>query len=236
MLLEVEAIHVGYGQRMVIHGIDLKVEAGEIVSLVGANGAGKSTILRSIIGLNSPARGAIRLEGKPIHTLDTAEIVARGIALSPEGRRVFPYMTVQDNLLLGGYLRGDVAAKKRMMDMIFATFPRLRERRTQNAGLMSGGEQQMLAIGRALMSLPKLLLLDEPSLGLAPLMVKEIGRIVREINRETGLSIILVEQNAKMALQLCRSGHVLESGQISISGTGAELLASPYVRNAYLGV
>ena len=236
MLLELEAVHVGYGQRMVVHGVDLKVGAGEIVSLVGANGAGKSTILRAIIGLTSPARGAVRLEGQPIHALDTAEIVARGIALSPEGRRVFPHMTVQDNLLLGGYLRDDAAAKKRMMDMIFATFPRLRERRTQNAGLMSGGEQQMLAIGRALMSLPKLLLLDEPSLGLAPLMVKEIGRIVREINRETGLSIILVEQNAKMALQLCRFAHVLESGQIAVSGTGAELLASPYVRNAYLGV
>ena len=236
MLLELEAIHVGYGQRMVVHGVDLKVGVGEIVSLVGANGAGKSTILRSIIGLNPLARGVIRLDGQPIHGLDTAEIVGRGIALSPEGRRVFPHMTVQENLLLGGYLRNDVAAKKRTMDLIFDTFPRLRERRAQNAGLMSGGEQQMLAIGRALMSLPKLLLLDEPSLGLAPLMIKEIGRIVREINCATGVSIILVEQNAKMALQLCRSGHVLESGQIAISGTGAELLASPYVRNAYLGV
>jgi branched-chain amino acid transport system ATP-binding protein len=236
MLLELAGVHVGYGPRTVVHGVDLAVEQGEIVSLVGANGAGKTTILRSIIGLNPPARGTVTFDGRPVHRLDTAEIVALGIALSPEGRRVFPHMSVQDNLFLGGYLRPDKAAKARTLDLIFETFPRLRERRTQNAGLMSGGEQQMLAIGRALMAQPKLLLLDEPSLGLAPLMVKEIARIVRKINGETGLSIILVEQNARMALRLCHRGHVLESGKVAVSGTGAELLASEYVRSAYLGV
>lgn len=236
MLLELRDVQVGYGQRNVIHGVNLSIAEGEIVSLVGANGAGKTSILRSIIGLTPPRAGTISLDGKPIGGLDSAEIVARGIALSPEGRRVFPHMTVHENLLLGGYLQKDRKATGRTLDHIFTTFPRLKERKNQYAGVMSGGEQQMLAIGRALMAQPRLLLLDEPSLGLAPLMVKEIGRIVREINAETGLSIILVEQNAHMALKLCHHGHVLENGQVTVSGTGRELLASDYVRNAYLGV
>ena len=236
MLLELKDVHAGYGQRNVVRGVDIVVGEGEIVALVGANGAGKTTTLRCIMGLNPPNTGAINFSGARIDELDTSEIVSRGIALSPEGRRVFPHMSVEENLLLGGYLQTDQSVKRRTLDLIFTTFPRLRERRTQTAGLMSGGEQQMLAIGRALMAQPKLLLLDEPSLGLAPLMVKEIARIVRQINSESGLSIILVEQNAQLALRLCNRGYVLESGKVAVSGTGSELLASGYVRNAYLGV
>ncbi len=235
-MLELRNVHLAYGGQEALHGVTLSVREGSIVSLVGANGAGKTSTLRAIIGLNPTSAGDITFQGERINGRDAPSIVARGVALSPEGRRLFPQMSVYENLLCGSYLQRNAAEIARTVDRIYGYFPRLAERRTQQAGSLSGGEQQMVAIGRALMARPKLLLLDEPSLGLAPLMVREIGRIVVEISSAEGLSVVLVEQNANMALRLCHYAYVLEHGRVALEGEGKELLRSDYVRKAYLGV
>jgi branched-chain amino acid transport system ATP-binding protein len=234
--LQIRDIHVKYGHRVAISGISVEIAPAQIVSLVGSNGAGKTSTLRAIMGLQSPSQGEISFGGERIDRMAPPDIVARGIALSPEGRRVFPRMTVHDNLLVGGYLQPQGSALHGAVDRMFGIFPRLRERRDQMAGLLSGGEQQMLAIARALMAAPKVLLLDEPSLGLAPIMVQEIGRLIERIRNEQGLSIVLVEQNANLALRLCDFAYVLENGRVALSGPGAELAKSEYVQRAYLGV
>jgi branched-chain amino acid transport system ATP-binding protein len=234
--LHVRDIHVEYGRRVAVSGVSLDVAPAQIVSLVGSNGAGKTSTLRAIMGLNSPSKGEIVFGDTRIDKMSSHEIVARGIALSPEGRRVFPRMTVHDNLLIGGYLRPQGEQLRNSVERMFGYFPKLRQRRNQMAGSLSGGEQQMLAIARALMAGPKVLLLDEPSLGLAPIMVQEIGRLIETINEEQGLSIVLVEQNASLALRLCHYAYVLENGRISLSGPGAELVKSDYVQRAYLGI
>ena len=234
--LRIRDIHVDYGSRVAISGISLDIPPARIVSLVGSNGAGKTSTLRAIMGLRPPSKGEITLGDVRIDRMTPPDIVAQGIALSPEGRRVFPRMSVHDNLLVGGYLQPQGSALHAAVERMFAFFPKLKQRRNQMAGLMSGGEQQMLAIARALMAAPKVLLLDEPSLGLAPIMVQEIGRLIEEINREQGLSIVLVEQNANLALKLCHDAYVLENGRIALSGPGAELAKSEYVQRAYLGV
>ncbi|MBU3262195.1 ABC transporter ATP-binding protein [Roseovarius sp. PS-C2] len=233
--LTVENINVYYGVRAALRDVSLEVGDAEIVALIGSNGAGKATTLRAIMGLTPPKSGRITFGSRQISGLAPPSVVGLGITLSPEGRRVFPQMSVEENLQLGAYLKSDKDEISRTMERVYGYFPRLLERRTQAAGSMSGGEQQMLAIGRALMARPKLLLLDEPSLGLAPIRVQEIGKIIEEINREEGISIILVEQNANMALRLCQRAYVIESGAITLSGTGAELAASEHVRRAYLG-
>jgi branched-chain amino acid transport system ATP-binding protein len=235
-MLEVRGIRVTYGDVTALRDVSLEVAAGSIVSLIGSNGAGKTTTLKAIIGLKPIAAGEILLDGRRIDELSAPERVACGIALSPEGRRVFPLMSVFDNLTIGAYLRRDRVDRQRTLDWIYQYFPRLMERRNQAAGSLSGGEQQMLAIGRALMAKPRILLLDEPSLGLAPIIVEEIARIITEINRDTRVSIVLVEQNAKLALSLCNKAFVLETGSVALSGDGKDLLASDYVRRAYLGI
>jgi branched-chain amino acid transport system ATP-binding protein len=234
-MLKVIDAELAYGGRRALHGVTLQVGAGRIVSLIGANGAGKSSTLKAIMALQALAAGEIWFEGERIDRLSVPEVVGRGIALSPEGRRVFPRMSVQENLMIGGYLCKYGKLRRSMVDEIFGYFPRLAERRHQHAGLLSGGEQQMLAMGRALMTRPKLLMLDEPSLGLAPLMVQEIGRIVRQLNTQQGLTIVLVEQNASLALKVCDEAYVMESGRIALHGTGEQLAKSDYVRRAYLG-
>jgi branched-chain amino acid transport system ATP-binding protein len=235
-LLCLDAIHVAYGFRKALHGVSLSVGKGEIVALVGGNGAGKSTTLRAIMGLTRPVAGSISLNGERIDGLSPPEIVSRRIALSPEGRRVFPQMSVQENLSMGSYLQSERRGNRQRLERVFEYFPRLRERVSQTAGSLSGGEQQMLAIGRALMAHPMLLLLDEPSLGLAPVRVQEIASVITEINRKEAMSIVLVEQNANLALALCHRAYVIENGLIALSGTGSELARSNYVRNAYLGI
>jgi branched-chain amino acid transport system ATP-binding protein len=227
-------LKVSYGAGPVLKGISLDVEAGTIVTLIGANGAGKSTTLRAISGLIGLAGGEIYFEGKPIHGLSPQDIVRAGIAHVPEGRRVFPYMTVLENLKMGAFRRKDKKAIKEDLEKIFSHFSVLRDRKNQMAGSLSGGEQQMLAIGRALMTQPKLLLLDEPSMGLAPIMVKELSRIIVEINQRQ-VGIIIVEQNAQMALRLAHQGYVLETGSIVFKGRAADLLNDEQVRKAYLG-
>jgi len=234
--LRIRDLHVDYGSRVAISGISLDIPPARIVSLVGSNGAGKTSTLRAIMGLRPPSKGEIVFDDVRIDRMTPPDIVARGIALSPEGRRVFPRMSVHDNLLVGGYLQPQGSALHEAVERMFAFFPKLKQRRNQMAGLMSGGEQQMLAIARALMAAPRVLLLDEPSLGLAPIMVQEIGRLIEQINREQGLSIVLVEQNANLALKLCHDAYVLENGRIALSGPGAELAKSEYVQRAYLGV
>lgn len=235
-ILELRDVAVSYGSVAAVHGASLAVPDRGILAIVGANGAGKSSTLKAIIGLAKPHAGEIRFEGDRIDGLSPPDIVARGIALSPEGRRVFPRMSVMENLTLGRYLQRDGTAAARRLDLIFHHFPRLRERRRQAAGSLSGGEQQMLAIGRALMAQPRLLLLDEPSLGLAPIMVQEVARVIVDINRSEGIAVALVEQNARLALKLCNEAVVLESGEVTLTGSGHELLESEYVRRAYLGV
>ncbi|SEM25855.1 ABC transporter ATP-binding protein [Bradyrhizobium sp. OK095] len=235
-MLEVRGISVSYGALTAIRNLSLSVADGAIVSLIGSNGAGKTTTMKAIIGLKPVSSGEIHFDGKRIDGASAPQRVARGIALSPEGRRVFPQMSVLDNLLVGGYAQRDKAHQKKTLDQIYGYFPRLVERRSQMAGSLSGGEQQMVAIGRALMAKPRLLLLDEPSLGLAPIIVEEIARIIVEINRDIGMSIVLVEQNAKLALNLCNEAFVLETGAVALSGKGKDLLASDYVRRAYLGI
>jgi branched-chain amino acid transport system ATP-binding protein len=234
--LSVRDIHVEYGARVALSGVSLAVEAGQIVALVGSNGAGKTSTLRAIMGLRPPSRGEIVIDGTRTDQLAPPSIVARGVALSPEGRRVFPRMTVHDNLLIGGFLQRDSRVLNANVERMFAHFPKLRQRRSQLAGSLSGGEQQMLAIARALMAQPKMLLLDEPSLGLAPIMVQEIAKLIVDINEDQGLSIVLVEQNANLALRLCHHAYVLENGRVALSGSGKELARSDYVQRAYLGV
>lgn len=233
-MLKIEDINVYYGAIHALKGISVEVNQGEIVTLIGANGAGKSTTLRTISGLLKPRTGKISFEGQDIAGTAVQDIVKLGISQVPEGRRVFANMTVLENLELGAYLRSDNKEIKVDMDMVFARFPRLAERRSQLSGTLSGGEQQMLAMGRALMSRPRILLLDEPSMGLAPLLVKEIFSIVKDINK-TGTTILLVEQNAHMALSIANRAYVLETGRIILSGDAGELAASEEIRKAYLG-
>lgn len=233
-MLVVENLVTHYGPVEALKGISLRVEQGEIVTLIGANGAGKSTTLRTISGLVRPTRGSITFEGQNLTAMAPERIVALGIAHVPEGRRVFPLMTVMENLELGAFTRTDPKAVREDMDRVFALFPRLAERRTQTAGTMSGGEQQMLAIGRALMARPRLLLLDEPSMGLAPLIVESIFDIIRQINEE-GTTVLLVEQNANMALSVAHRGYVLETGRIVLSDDADRLRENDDVRKAYLG-
>ena len=223
-----------YGGINAVKGIDFTVDTGEMVTLIGANGAGKTTTLRALTGLARPAAGRVRYNGADITALASHQLVRRGIALVPEGRGIFPRMTVAENLALGAYSRSDVSAIDADRDRIFQLFARLAERRGQAAGTLSGGEQQMLAIGRAMMSRPRLLLLDEPSMGLAPLMVHKIFETIREI-AAGGVTILLVEQNAKLALETCDRGYVMESGEISLHDSAAALLANAQVRRAYLG-
>ncbi len=233
-MLQIQDVHTYYGSIHALKGISLDVHEGEIVTLLGANGAGKSTTLRSINGLNHPRQGHIRFEGRDITAVAAHEIVQRGIAQSPEGRRLFPRMTVTENLEMGAFQRKDRHEIKGDMDHVFELFPRLQERRGQKAGTLSGGEQQMCAIGRALMARPKLLLLDEPSLGLAPIFVERIFDIIKQIN-EQGTSILLVEQNALMALDHAHRGYVLETGRIVLADTAAALKTNDQVRKTYLG-
>lgn len=233
-MLVIDNIVTHYGPVEALKGVSLEVRQGEIVTLIGANGAGKSTTLRTISGLVRPTAGSIKFEGRELTTMPPERIVAMGIAHVPEGRRVFPMMTVTENLELGAFTRKDAQGIKQDMDRVFALFPRLAERRSQLAGTMSGGEQQMLAIGRALMARPKLLLLDEPSMGLAPLIVEDIFRIIQNVNEE-GTTVLLVEQNANLALSVADKGYVLETGRIVLSDTAANLLENEAVREAYLG-
>ncbi|HEY3962323.1 MAG TPA: ABC transporter ATP-binding protein [Gaiellaceae bacterium] len=233
-MLELNDVHTYYGTIQALKGISLTVNEGEVVTLLGANGAGKSTTLRSINGLNRPRQGSIRFEGRDITTTPAHEIVKRGIAQSPEGRRLFPRMTVTENLEMGAFQRKDRDGIKEDMARVFELFPRLQERRAQKAGTMSGGEQQMCAIGRALMARPKLLLLDEPSLGLAPIFVERIFEIIKQIN-DQGTSILLVEQNALMALDAADRGYVLETGSIVLADSAAALRTNEQVRKTYLG-
>ncbi len=235
MLLQVNDIHVHYGHVAALKGVSFAVEEADFVTLIGSNGAGKSTILRAISGLDNPSAGAITFNGERIERLSADKILKKGIAHAPEGRRVFKDLTVTENLLLGAFTRDDEEGIQKDLEKVFNHFPRLRERKNQSARTMSGGEQQMIAIGRALMSRPKLFLLDEPSLGLAPVIVQEIARILTEINRQ-GVSIILVEQNAELALELARRGYVLETGNISLEGRAAELMDNEHIRKAYLGI
>jgi branched-chain amino acid transport system ATP-binding protein len=234
-LLELQDISVHYGRIQALNGVSINVEAGEIVSLIGANGAGKTTTMRAISGIRPLSSGKIVFDGEDITKLRADLRVVRGISQSPEGRGVFPGMTVMENLDMGAYARKDRKNLKADLDRVFSLFPRLAERRTQFGGTMSGGEQQMLAIGRALMANPRVLLLDEPSLGLAPQIIQQIFRIITEIN-EQGTTVLLVEQNAQQALSRAHRAYVLETGQISRSGTGREMLADPSVKEAYLGV
>jgi branched-chain amino acid transport system ATP-binding protein len=235
VILQLEGVHTYYGTIHALKGVDLDVRAGEIVTLIGANGAGKSTTLRSINGLNHPREGVIRFEGREI-TYDPAHsIVKRGISQSPEGRKLFPRMTVRENLEMGAFQRRDRGNLRDDVDRVYSLFPRLAERRNQKAGTLSGGEQQMCAIGRALMARPKLLLLDEPSMGLAPILVEKIFEIVKEIN-EQGTPILLVEQNALMALDLADRGYVLETGRIALADKADALKENEDVRKTYLGI
>ena len=233
-MLKVERLSAHYGGIHALQGIDLTVPDGKIVSLIGANGAGKSTTLRAIVGLVRTSGGAVSWNGEPLTGRLTKDIVMRGVCLVPEGRRVFPNLTVDENLALGAYSRRDRAAIAADRDRVLGFFPRLAERARQKAGTLSGGEQQMLAVGRALMTRPKLLMMDEPSLGLAPLIVKSIFAIVRAINAE-GVTVLLVEQNAKAALEIADHAYVLETGRITLQGPGKALLADDRVRRAYLG-
>jgi branched-chain amino acid transport system ATP-binding protein len=233
-MLEVADLDVYYGAIHALQGVTLTVRAGEIVTLIGSNGAGKSTTLRAISALVAPRAGLIRFEGQDVTRMRPHEVVAAGIGHAPEGRRVFANLTVRENLDLGAYTRRDREGVRRDMEEVLELFPRLKERFGQQAGTLSGGEQQMLAIGRALMARPRLLLLDEPSLGLAPFLVTEIFRILREVNRR-GTTVLLVEQNAHMALETAQRGYVLETGRVVLADEGRALLANPQVRKAYLG-
>lgn len=234
MKLEIRDLCVSYGGIRALKGVSLSVDEGQIVTLIGANGAGKSTTLRAISGLQKVQSGSILYGGEDLTGLPAKEIVQRGIIHVPEGRRVFPDMTVAENLKIGAFLRTDKAAIAQDLDYVYSLFPRLKERSWQLAGTLSGGEQQMLAVGRALMSRPKVLMMDEPSLGLAPLIVKDIFSIIRRVNQD-GITVLLIEQNANAALRIADYGYVLETGTIALSGTGEELLKNESVREAYLG-
>jgi branched-chain amino acid transport system ATP-binding protein len=234
MLLDVQNLNVYYGAIHALQGISFNVEEGEIVSLIGANGAGKSTTLKTISGLLHPRTGSVALNGEHLTNYQAQDIVRKGIIHVPEGRKIFAPLTVLENLEMGAFTHNDPVVIQQTMERVFKSFPRLKERLGQLGGTLSGGEQQMLAIGRGMMARPKLLLLDEPSMGLAPILVEEIFAIIREIN-SLGVSILLVEQNALMALSIAHRGYVLETGRIVLSGTGQELLHNPQVENAYLG-
>ena len=234
-LLELQDVEVAYGDLPALRGVSLGVEEGETLSVVGANGAGKTTMLRAISGLLRPRAGRILLDGARLDRMPSHVIVARGVVQVPEGRKIFPGLTVKENLELGSYVAAARAHRPQSLVRVLGLFPRLAERQRQAAGTMSGGEQQMLAIGRALMARPRILMLDEPSLGLAPIIVQEIFRIIAEINR-LGTTVLLVEQNTRQALSLSRRGYVLENGRIALEGSGAELLGNEHVRRAYLGM
>ena len=231
-MLKIEDLKVNYGGINAVKGVSFEVPEGSVVSLIGANGAGKSTILRTIAGLVKPVSGKVSFNGEVITGIDTSDIIAKGITLVPEGRRVFPDMTVLDNIKIGAYLRHDGLEED--IEHMYSLFPRLKERKWQLAGTLSGGEQQMLALARALMSKPKLLMMDEPSLGLAPLIVKGIFEIIKEINK-SGVTVLLIEQNANMALKASDYAYVLETGKLSMEGSGEELLSNEAIREAYLG-
>lgn len=233
-MLEIKSLSVHYGGIHAVQGIDLSVPEGKIVTLIGANGAGKSTTLRSIVGLVKPTSGKVLLRDTVISGKATQEIVQMGLVLVPEGRRIFSNLTVEENLMLGAYARSDREGVLKDLDHVYDLFPRLKERRTQKGGTLSGGEQQMLSVGRGLMSRPKLLMMDEPSLGLAPLIVKMIFEIIKQINTD-GTTVLLVEQNAKAALEVADYGYVLETGRITLQGKGRDLLMDDRVRKAYLG-
>ena len=233
-MLRIEDLRAGYGELEILHGIDLEVREGEVVALIGANGAGKTTTLKTISGVVRASTGSITFEGQGIHNWQPRQIVSEGLIQVPEGRKLFPELSVRDNLFLGSYRRGRSEADD-TVDEVFELFPLLRERSDQTAGTLSGGEQQMLAIGRALMGKPRLLMLDEPSLGLAPMLVADIFEVVRDLRRR-GLTVMLVEQNAVHALQLSDRGYVLENGSVVLEGTGEELLGDDRVRSAYFGL
>ncbi|WP_338026013.1 ABC transporter ATP-binding protein [Abyssisolibacter fermentans] len=232
-MLKLTDLHVSYGSIKAVKGIDIEINEGEIVSLIGSNGAGKTTTMRTVCGLIKPVHGKIEFDGKDITKTGTSDIVKMGISMSPEGRQVFPKMSVKDNLVMGGFIKTSSEIDE-MIEKVFNLFPRLKERINQQAGTLSGGEQQMLAIGRAMMSKPKLLLLDEPSLGLAPIIVQDIFNLIQEINK-MGTTIMLVEQNARMALMIADRGYVLETGKITLSDNANTLLNSDEVRKVYLG-
>jgi branched-chain amino acid transport system ATP-binding protein len=234
-VLVVEGLEVAYGRVQVLWGVSFEVRSGEIVALVGANGAGKTTTIRTLSGLQKPKAGAILLDGRRLDQATPAGIVDLGLVQVPEGRKLFPEMTVRENLLLGGYAPRARAERPRRLDDVLGIFPILRDRQSQIAGTLSGGEQQMVAIGRGLMAGPKILILDEPSLGLAPIMVEEMFRVIQTINAR-GVTVLLVEQNTEHALELAHRGYVLESGRVVLEGTGRSLLANPRVREAYLGL
>jgi len=233
-LLAVHQLSVAYGGIQAVRELSLEVAPGEMVCLIGANGAGKTTTLKALSGLLAPHGGSVHFDGQSITRLPAHEIARRGLALVPEGRGVFPRMSVAENLMMGAYARNDRAAIARDLDQVYALLPRLTERRAQLAGLLSGGEQQMLALGRAMLARPRLLLLDEPSMGLAPLMVQAVFDIIRRIAAD-GVAVLLIEQNAHLALKTCARGYVLENGVVTLSGAAAELAANPAVRQAYLG-
>ncbi|MFO7495802.1 MAG: ABC transporter ATP-binding protein [Desulfobacterales bacterium] len=235
-MLKLAGVKTFYGNIQALKGIDLEISQGEIITLIGANGAGKSTTLMSICGIVPPRAGSITFEGRPIHDMKPNDIVRLGICQVPEGRRIFPFLTVLENLDMGSFLRRDKADMKRDLDYVLTLFPILAERRSQAGGTLSGGEQQMLAISRALMARPRLLLLDEPSLGLAPLVVRQIFEIIRKINQEQKTTIFLVEQNANLALKVAHRGYVMENGRITLADLTANLLANEAVRKAYLGI
>ena len=233
-LLSLKNVHVGYGGIKAVKGIDLEVNAGELVTLIGANGAGKTTTLKAIVGLLRPTQGTIEYDGLSILEHPSHRIASKGLVLVPEGRGVFPSLTIEENLRMGAYIRNDHHAIAADIEHKFQLFPRLKERAKQTAGTLSGGEQQMLAISRALMARPKLLLLDEPSMGLAPIMVQKIFEVVRDVSK-SGMTILLIEQNAKLALQISQRGYVMDGGLITLADQSKALLANPKVREAYLG-
>lgn len=233
-MLKVVDLKVAYGRVEALHGVTISVQQGEVVTIIGANGAGKSTLLRAICGVLIPRAGSIEFDGEDVTLLDSPHMIRRGVAMVPEGRHVFPEMTVRENLDLGAYYRRDDTAMRSDFDRVLALFPILKERLNSPGGLLSGGQQQMVALGRALMSRPRLLLLDEPSLGLAPTIVQQLGRVIRELNG-AGTTVLLVEQNARMALRLAHRAYVLSTGLVVRTGTGDELLHDPTVRDMYLG-
>jgi branched-chain amino acid transport system ATP-binding protein len=235
-MLRLENVQSGYGNILAVKGISLEVNQGEIITLIGANGAGKSTTLLTISGIVGCRSGRILLSDEEIHTLGTDEIVKRGICQVPEGRHIFPELTVQENLDMGAFMRNDTQQIKQDLDYVYSLFPILEERKNQDGGTLSGGEQQMLAVSRALMAKPQLLLLDEPSMGLAPLIIKQIFEIIKKINQENNVTVFLVEQNANQALQIADRGYVIENGKITISGSADSLLNNQDVQKAYLGL
>jgi branched-chain amino acid transport system ATP-binding protein len=235
MYFELKNIKIHYDKVQALENVSIYLEQGEIVALIGANGAGKTSTLRAITALVKPSAGEIWFDGKRIDGLEPAAVVALGISMVPEGRHVYPFMSVRDNLLMGAYLRKDKSAIKQDLEGIYARFPRVKERLRQQAGSLSGGEQQMVVIGRALMARPKLLLLDEPSLGLAPKIVRDIARVIVEINRDEGISVVLVEQNSRMALKISNRAYALETGRIALAGNSSDLLNDDHIRKLYLG-